>query len=112
MSESISVNYSEVQNWGNGFQGQISLTNNGDSNLVNWDLDFDLPAEIDNIWDAEIISNGNGSYSIQNAPWNREITAGETVTLGFTANGGGTAQNFNIEGSSFNSPSNSASIFT
>lgn len=112
MQDSININYSEIQNWSSGFQGQISVTNNGDSNLVNWDLDFDLPAEINNIWDAEIVSNDNGSYSVQNAAWNREIAAGETITFGFTADGGGMPENFDIEGSSFNSPSRSDSIYT
>lgn len=113
MQESISVNYSQIQDWGNGFQGQISITNNGDSNLVNWDLDFDLPTGISNIWDAEIIANNNGRYTVQNESYNREIAAGETITFGFIADGSGyTPENFNIDGSSFDSPSSSDSIFT
>ena len=54
-NESIKVNYSQTKSWGDGFQGQISITNNSDSNLVNWDLEFDLPNEISKIWDAEIV---------------------------------------------------------
>ena len=112
MQDLININYSEVQNWSNGFQGQISITNNGDSNLVNWDLDFDLAAGINNIWDAEIVSNDNGGYTVQNAAWNREIGAGETIIFGFTADGSGTPENFNLEGFSFDSPSRSDSIYT
>ena len=112
MQESIEVNYSSVQEWSNGFQGQISITNNGDSNLVNWDLEFDLPTEITNIWDAEIKNNDNGRYTIENAPWNRELKAGETINVGFIGNGSGTAQNFEIDGSNFSSPSRSDSIFS
>ncbi|MEL7417103.1 MAG: expansin EXLX1 family cellulose-binding protein [Cyanobacteria bacterium J06631_6] len=113
MQESISVNYSQVQDWGNGFQGQISITNNGDSNLVNWDLDFDLVTGISNIWDAQIVGNSDGRYTVQNESWNREIAAGETITFGFIGEGSSSApQNFEIEGSSFNSPSSGDSIFT
>lgn len=113
MQESISVNYSQVEDWGNGFQGQISITNNGDSNLVNWDLDFDLPTGISNIWDAEIVSSDDGSYTVQNTAANREIAAGETITFGFIADGSGyTPQNFTIDGSDFESPSSSSSIYT
>ena len=113
MQESIDVNYSQVESWGDGFQGQISITNNGDSNLVNWDLEFDLPAGISNIWDAEIVSNDNGRYTIQNASWNREIAAGETITVGFIGDGDSSAaQNFAIDGSNFNSPSSGASIYS
>ena len=113
MQESISINYSQVEDWGNGFQGQISITNNGDSNLVNWDLNFDLPTGISNIWDAEIIANNNGRYTVQDTAFNREIAAGETITFSFIGDGSGyTPQNFNIDGSEFDSPSSSSSIYT
>lgn len=113
MQESISVNYSQIEDWGNSFQGEISITNNGDSNLVNWDLDFDLPTGISNIWDAEIVDNSDGSYTVENASHNREIAAGETITFGFIADGSGyTPENFDIEGSAFDSPSSSDSIYT
>ena len=113
MLESIKVNYSQVQSWDNGYQGQISITNNSDSNLVNWDLEFDLSNEINNIWDAEIVEKGNGSYTIENTEWNREISAGETITVGFTADGGTSGpNNFDIDGSQFNSPSTSDSIIS
>lgn len=112
-NESINVNYSKVEDWGNVFQGEITITNNGDSNLVNWDLEFDLPNEITNIWDAEIVGKDNGRYTIENASWNREIAVGETITIGFIADGSSSdPQNFDIEGSSFNSPSSSDSIYT
>ena len=112
-NESINVNYTEVQDWGNLFQGKISITNNGDSNLANWDLEFDLPNKISNIWDAEIVSNDNNRYTIENASWNRELAVGETVDIGFIAEGSSfEPQNFDIEGSSFDSPSVSNSIYT
>jgi len=113
MQDSININYSQVEDWGNGFQGQVSITNNGDSNLVNWDLDFDLPTGISNIWDAEIVASDNGNYTVQNMAYNREIAAGETVSFGFIGEGSGyTPQNFDIEGSSFDSPSSSSTIYT
>lgn len=113
MQESISVNYSQMEDWGDSFQGQISITNNGDSNLVNWDLDFDLPTGISSIWDAEILASDDGNYTVQNQSHNREIATGETVTFSFIAEGSGYApQNFDIEGSEFDSPSSSSSIYT
>lgn len=112
-NESIKINYSQVEDWGDLFQGEISITNNGNSNLVNWDLEFDLSNEISNIWDAEIVSNNNSRYTIENASWNREIAVGETVDIGFIAQGSSsTPQNFDIEGTSFDSPSSSTSIYT
>ena len=112
-NESIDVNYSEIQDWGNGFEGKIDITNNGDSNLVSWDLEFDLSNEITDIWDAQIVSSDNGSYTIEHESWNREIAAGETITVGFISSGdSNTPQNFEIDGSEFDSPSSSDSIYT
>ena len=112
-NESIDVNYSQISDWGNGFEGEMYITNNGDSNLVSWDLEFDLPNEITGIWDAKIVSNDNGRYTIEHESWNREIGAGETVVINFVANGNSNApQNFDIDGSEFNSPSSSDSIYT
>ena len=112
-NESIKVNYSQTKSWGDGFQGQISITNNSDSNLVNWDLEFDLPNEISKIWDAEIVEKDNGRYTIEDAGWNREIAVGETINIGFNGEGSPTSpKNFDIDGSQFSSPSVSDSIFT
>ena len=112
-NKSIDVNYSKVQDWGDSFQGKISITNNGDKNLVNWDLEFDLPNNITKIWDAEIAEKNNGRYTIENASWNREIAAGETIVFGFLGEGDSSKpKNFDIDGSSFDSPSRSDSIYS
>jgi expansin len=112
-NESIDVNYSQVNNWGSGFQGEISITNNGSSNLDSWDLEFDMPNEITGIWDAQVVSNDNGNYTIKHESWNREIKAGETITVNFVSYGNGsTPQNFDIDGSEFASPSSSDSIYS
>ena len=113
LNEYIDISYSEVQDWGNGFEGEIYITNNSDSNLVSWDLEFDLSSEITEIWDAQIVDSDNGSYTIEHESWNREIRAGETVTVNFISNGSSNSpQNFDIEGSEFSSPSSSDSIYT
>ena len=108
------VDFSLVNDWGSGFQGAISITNNTGGNIDSWSLEFDFPNEINNIWDAEIEQNQNGNYVISNAPWNREISAGETLTFGFTGNDSVSVepQNFELLGSSFSSPSTSDSIYS
>lgn len=108
------VDFTLIDSWDDGFQGEISITNQTGGNIDTWSLEFDFPNEINNIWDAEIEQNQNGSYVIGNAEWNREISAGETITFGFTGNDSVTLepQNFELEGYSFNSPSTSDSIYT
>lgn len=111
---SAEVDFTLVKDWGSGFEGNISITNTTGGNIDTWDLEFDFPNQITNIWDAEIELNENGSYVIENTPWNREIAAGETVTIGFTGENSVTSepQNFELEGTVFNSPSTSESIYT
>ena len=108
------IDFSLIQDWGSGFQGSISITNNTGSNIDSWSLEFDFANEINNIWDAEIEQNEGGSYVITNADWNREISAGETITFGFTGNDSVSVepQNFELEGSTFNSPSTGDSIYS
>ena len=111
--ENVDVNYSQVNDWGNGFEGRLEITNNTGSNLVSWDLEFDLPQEITNIWDAQIVDKDDRRYTIKHESWNREIKAGESITIGFVGDGGSsTPQNFDVDGSTFDSPSSSDSIYT
>lgn len=108
------IDFSLVKDWGSGFEGQISITNNSPNNIDSWTLAFDFPNPINNIWDAEIESSGNGSYIIKNTAWNRELSAGETITFGFTGYNSVTSepQNFDLDGSTFASPSISDSKYS
>ena len=108
------VDFTLVKDWGSGFEGKISITNNTGGNLDSWSLEFDFSNQIDNIWDAQIEESADGSYVISHESWNREIAAGETLTFGFTGSNSvtSTPQNFNLDGSVFNSASRSDSIYT
>ena len=98
MQDSISINYTEAQNWGDASLGEVSITNNSDRNIINWNLKFDLSSNITNLWDAKIIESGDGHYTVENVSSNREITAGETVTFSFITNSGSaTPQSFKLD---------------
>lgn len=114
VNELTNVEFSVVEDWENGFQGQISITNNSSSNLDTWSLAFDFPNEINLVWDAELVSSQDGNYVIQNASWNREITAGETITFGLISNDSFSSepQNYEIEASIFDSPSLDSSLIS
>jgi expansin (peptidoglycan-binding protein) len=111
---STDVDFTLVKDWGLGFEGKISITNNSDSNIDSWRLEFDFPNQISKIWDAEIESREDGSYVVSNALWNREIPAGKTVTFGFIGDKSVTSEpeNFELTGSIFKSPSTSDNIYT
>lgn len=114
LNQETDVDFTLIKDWESGFEGQIAITNTSINNIDSWTLEFDFPNPINNIWDAEIESNQNGHYAIANAPWNREIKAGETLTFGFTADNSFILepQNFTVDGSTFGSLSTSDSIYT
>ena len=82
------VQFSVTNDWGSGFTANMSIANNGTSNLSNWTLEFDAPFEITNIWNAEIVSRQGNHYVIRNASWNGTIPAGASTAFGFQAGPG------------------------
>jgi aryl-phospho-beta-D-glucosidase BglC (GH1 family) len=83
--------------WGAGFVADVSITNNGSATTSGWQLEFDLDANITNIWNAEIVSHVGSHYVIRMASWNAKIAPGGTITFGFQASGSGrTAANMKL----------------
>jgi chitinase len=50
-------------------------------------MDFDMKANIVNIWNAVIVSHVGTRYVIKNADWNGTITADATISFGFQVDG-------------------------
>jgi hypothetical protein len=77
--------FADVDDWGAGFTGYITLTNTGNSSINGWTLEFDFTGNITAIWDAQILSHVGNHYVIQNADWDAAIAAGQSVSFGFNA---------------------------
>lgn len=73
--------FSVVNDWGNGYIGEISITNTSDNIIEDWELEVDLCTEIVNIWNGCITEKN--SDLIRNADYNSNINPGQTVTIGF-----------------------------
>ncbi len=100
-SSGSAVSYAITSDWGSGFQGQVTIKNTGTTTLTGWTLAFDLPAKINSIWDAQIVSQSPGHYKVKSNGWNDSIAPGASVSFGFTASPGGTsatATNFVLAG--------------
>ena len=82
------VEFSLANDWGSGFTANMSIANNGNSNLSNWTLEFDAPFKITNIWNAEIVSQDGNHYVIRNLSWNGTIPPNGSVSFGFNGNPG------------------------
>ncbi|WP_197997525.1 glycosyl hydrolase family 8 [Gimesia panareensis] len=83
------VDFTNVNDWGSGFQGAIEIRNESESTLEGWTLEFTFTGEITDIWNAEIVSHIGDTYVIRGASWNDDILAGGAVSFGFIASPGG-----------------------
>lgn len=90
--EAYSVEYILDNDWGSGFTGRILLTNNTDETIEDWILEFDFDRKITSVWDGVIDVHENNHYVIKNAGYNANIAAGQTISFGFSGEGG-TANN-------------------
>ncbi len=79
------VTHAIVSQWGEGFVAQVSFA--PDAAVDGWVLQFEMDAEIVNLWDAEIVSRDGNLYTIMNAPYNGSVGAGSEVGFGFQAAG-------------------------
>lgn len=77
------VTFVKRNDWGSGFVADMTIKNTGDTALNGWTLEFDLAADITNIWNAEIVSRVGDHYVIRAASWNTTIPPGGSATFGF-----------------------------
>ena len=83
------LNYAVRDQWGSGFVADLEL--DVDQAVNGWRISFELDADIDNIWNARIVSRVGNVYTIESLSYNAELPAGGTAGFGFTASGTDTA---------------------
>ena len=89
------VAYLDQNDWGSGFTGNLSITNNGSTAWTSWTVTWTYSGN------QQIYTSWNGNYtqtgqqvSITNASWNGSVAAGATVSvIGWNANYSGTNTN-------------------
>lgn len=76
--------------WNNGYQAQVTVTNDRPSALSTWTVELTLPAgtTVGQAWNATVTGSG-GTYTFTPAGWNATIPAGGTASFGFLATGTG-----------------------
>jgi endoglucanase len=83
------VAYTAASQWDTGFQGNVTITNNGAA-LDHWTLTFDFSAgqKVTQGWSAAWSQSGTTVTAV-NAAWNGKIATGGSVSAGFTASWSG-----------------------
>ena len=85
-----SVAYKTVNNWGNGGQYQVTITNNATAK-TSWELCWSFTGNdtIPNLWDGIVTQTGK-NVCVKNAAYNPNIAANGTANFGFLVNNPGT----------------------
>lgn len=83
----VVATYAQASGWGTGFTGTMTIKNTGTTAISGWTMEFDMKANIVNIWNAVIVSHVGTRYVIRNADWNGTIAAGAGISFGFQADG-------------------------
>jgi endoglucanase len=93
--------FTVTNSWDNGYQGQMTITNDSSSQITSWRVEFDLPSgtTVNQAWSAQQTVSGN-RYTFTNAAWNGTLAPGATTSFGFIANGTGRPANCTINGQS------------
>src|SRR3954469_23636524 len=55
LSLGVLPDYRITQDWGSGFQAEMSLANQDPQRIANWTLAFDFSGQITSIWDARVV---------------------------------------------------------
>ncbi|MCG5454308.1 cellulase family glycosylhydrolase [Micromonospora sp. PSH03] len=93
--------FSVTNNWGNGYQGQVTVTNDTSAPITSWRVEFDLPSSstVSQSWNAQQSTSGS-HYTFANVSWNGTLAAGASTSFGFLVNGTGTPVNCTVNGAS------------
>ena len=77
-----------VNSWGGGFQGEVTVANNGSATLNGWTVRLTLAGgqTIANVWNG-INTGTSGAVSVRNAAYNGSLGANASTSFGFLVNG-------------------------
>jgi Cellulose binding domain/Bacterial Ig domain/Calx-beta domain/Glycosyl hydrolases family 18 len=102
----VTATFAVTQDWGTGFGGSLTLTSTLSAPVANWKLEFDYAANIDTIWNAQIVSRAGIHYVITGASWDANLPANGVVSFGFNGSPGHTTAapaNYMLNGVPLNS---------
>jgi len=79
----IVVDFTVNNQWNSGFTGTITITNQGTNPIDGWQLAFNAPFKIVDVWNANNNSNGSQDYNFSNLSWNQQIPVDGSISFGF-----------------------------
>ncbi len=79
---SLELSTEEVAAWEDKVQLNVTITNPSGLPMNNWKVSFSFDGTIDQIWNAEIVSEEPSTYVIGHPSWKTDLAAGESYTFG------------------------------
>lgn len=85
-SGDCTATYTIVGQWSDGFQGEVTVRNNGTTFTTSWTATFSHAGgqRINQSWNATVTQNG-AAVTARNVGWNAGVAPGTTATFGFLA---------------------------
>jgi hypothetical protein len=81
--------FKKQSDWGQGFVGEVTLTNRSADDVKDWRVRFTLPQNIQGLWGAKILKHDGDTYILEPEDWARQIRPNGKVVFGFQAAPGG-----------------------
>ena len=89
--------FAVVNSWSGGFNGSVTLENDGATATTGWQVRIETTNQITDIWNAVIVSHDASGYVIGNASYNGTIAHDGETNFGFVAAGAQDPSAVNID---------------
>ena len=86
--DDYTFDYKIISDWTQGFNAEITLTNNSDKEINDWEVEFDMDNDIKDIWNATIQEKKGTKYILKSPDFAQNLAAKSSFTFGFTVMGG------------------------
>ena len=88
VNDNVQCTYEITNAWGNSFEANVRIVNNGETAVNNWSVDVTYPdaSSLSSWWDADI--SGAGPYTADGKTWNADLQPGGIVQFGVIGTNG------------------------
>ena len=86
-SGDVDAVFAIANSWSGGFNANVTLENDGTSDVTSWQIKIETSNQITDIWNAVIVSHDASGYVIGNASYNGTIAHDSETSFGFVATG-------------------------
>ena len=106
----FNTNANITEQWNGGYKLEIDLT--AESSINDWQVDFNLPNTISEVFGVDLVDNGNNSYSFSGQDYNNNLNAGDSTKAIFIISNNANGNEAVLPEFNFDSPATSSTTFT